>query len=1447
MTLSSKLLLRFCLFAVLWTCGGNVSIHAETFRNPYRIPLPVDPYGVTTGDLNGDGRNDIVWTELPGYPGPASLHVLLATASGQYTSAPDLALPFYPQFVQCIVEDVTGDKINDIVCAANSATTYASVYLITYIGKGDGSFGAPLQTLASQYGSDGPLLARSGDLNGDGRLDVIFMAGYTSAIWPFLSDGKGGFVPAPASQGSFNYSIPTIADVNGDGKLDVLWPTGPRVDLGHGDGTFAPVVQYDPGYNSNCAFGDVDHDGHLDAACVWYDTANGNGFITLAVLHGNPDGSFNTTPLFTRTFGNGVTAGGGYSTIIAPVLVADLNGDGYADIVSLSGDGYCVLLGGPNSTWSGRPQQFVSASWQSQGGLAGIYGVSIADMNGDTLPDIVAIGPNGLYITYAQKDGTLSSAPAYEVGQLSTSATLADFNGDGNLDVVSAGDTALNLNLGLGDGTFSSPQPITTVDNFGEANYIKPTVMSGDFNGDGKQDLIATGSTAPYTSQTYILFGHGDGTFTTPSPIALTTLGKVADLNNDGKSDMVFVQNNTATIPVDTLVANLSHGDGTFTTVSSGLPVEIVSGGFIASFAGPALADFRHSGNLDAAIATENNAYLIRGNGDGTFTSMGTPLPIPNLTGLNKTGTIDIAIGDFDGDGNPDFAVMAEYGSGAYNVSTPTSAAWVFYGKGDGTFSSAVLAGTFNRDAQTMTAGDLNGDGLADLVLTSYSGSQDNGVLIVHSLRNRTWGPEFDYTGGEGLSPVWITDINHDGRNDLVFSNAGRLNYISDSVSVLLNLGGVTVSGTVTATPEPSNVTYPFSLQANLIPSNPSDVLTGTVVFSIDGTVVGTAALAGNTAVTGLLGASLAAGSHALSASWAGNSTYPAVTLSGTHTVTLLPLTLSLAATPTSVVSGGTVVAATTLTLGLSPLQTNYQFTGALTLYDNGISIAQQQVSRAGSGFTLPSLAVGTHTLKTAYSGDSLFAAALSNAVTVTVTGAPSTATLSAAPATGTYGTPITLTAKIAPSSPSIPTGTVTFTVDGAALAPVALSSAVGTTILSNLAVGTHSVSCAYSGDGTFAPSTCNTVQVVITPGTSAITIASSQNPSIAYTPVTFTIHLTLNGQPAPAGTPFTFSLMGNSSNVSLLTDATGSGTYTTSQLFARTWNTDAIFSGNNYVASIANYAQVVTAAATSLTLAATPNPAYTGQTVAFTANATPSGTTFPTGNVTFSDGGAVLGAGALNSAGQAVYSSSTLAVGTHTISASYAGDQGFADANSQGVNEVILPSGFTIALAPASLSIQAGASGTALVQLGSVGNFAGPLQLTVASPPTYASTKLSASTVSLTAGGTASSTLSIQTLAIASLEQSKRPGTIFGVLPASLAGLLLCSLLPAGKAASRLRRTLLLVLAGLTLGSSTGCLNSWYAVNAVAAGVYSLPVTATDMTGRTQTATLTLTVTPSP
>lgn len=585
------------------------------------------------------------------------------------------------------------------------------------------------------------------------------------------------------------------------------------------------------------------------------------------------------------------------------------------------------------------------------------------------------------------------------------------------------------------------------------------------------------------------------------------------------------------------------------------------------------------------------------------------------------------------------------------------------------------------------------------------------------------------------------------------------------------------------------------------------------------------------------------------------STTYASSSATCDVTVNSYPLTITLSAAPNPATVGQTVTLSTAFAATYPPGSGGHQFTGQLAFYDGTTFLGLITPSSDGFTFSTASLAAGTHTLRASYVDPNYGTGTTSsNGVTLTVTALPSIATLTASPTNGLYGTPLQISAGIAPATPpgsGVPTGTVAFTIDGTPLPPAPpLANGATTLTLNNYRSGIHQLSCTYSGDATYAPSTCPPVSVDINPLPSAITITSSQNPSLAYAPVTFTIHLTINGQPAPAGLPFTFSLMANSGNFLLTTDANGNATYTTSQLFARTWDTVADFSAGNYIGSTTHYEQIVTAAPTTLTLTASPNPAYVGQAVTFTAAASPEGAAFPTGVVTFLEGATALGTGTLDATGHATFSTSTLSVGTHNVTAAFPGDPGFAPATSPAVAEVIQPSGFTIALSPATLSLKSGTSGTSVVQLGTIGSFSGPLQLTLGPPPAYATATLSASSVTLTTGATGTSTLSINTMAIAALHPHDHPGAPHRsaeVLAASLTGLLSLLLLPSASSdrRRRLTRALMLVLAAVALTSTTGCLNEWYTRHTVGAGTYDLPVTATDQNGTAHTANLTLTVTP--
>jgi hypothetical protein len=212
---------------------------------------------------------------------------------------------------------------------------------------------------------------------------------------------------------------------------------------------------------------------------------------------------------------------------------------------------------------------------------------------------------------------------------------------------------------------------------------------------------------------------------------------------------------------------------------------------------------------------------------------------------------------------------------------------------------------------------------------------------------------------------------------------------------------------------------------------------------------------------------------------------------------------------------------------------------------------------------------------------------------------------------------------------------------------------------------------------------------------------------------------------------------------------------------------------------------------------------------------------------------------------GNATYTTSSLPVGSDPVTATFAATASLAG-SSAALTEVVLPSSFTVALSPTTLTLRSGQTGTAAIQLASVGNFAGPVALTVGAVPMYATAAVSPASVTLAAGGTGASTLMLTTL------QKKvegtvppRPGSQSGQWPAVVAATLLLLVPFGGKRRTRLRMVVGLLWVGMLLQGLSGCTNSYSRVLEVAPGSYPVTVTGTDGSGNQQSATLTLVIAP--
>jgi hypothetical protein len=664
----------------------------------------------------------------------------------------------------------------------------------------------------------------------------------------------------------------------------------------------------------------------------------------------------------------------------------------------------------------------------------------------------------------------------------------------------------------------------------------------------------------------------------------------------------------------------------------------------------------------------------------------------------------------------------------------------------------------------------------------------------------------------------------------------------------IIDMGAYEYPGTIsacstteilTSSLNPSPFGHPVTFTASL--SSPNGIPTGSVLFMDGSTNLGTQTVSSAGTSTFSTG-QLAVGSHSITAAYQPTGTFNAISAALTQVVTGIPTSTTITHCPSS-----TVILQQSFTLLFSVTSASGVPTGSLSFVDNTTSEGPIPLNNGSASFLYIPTTAGPHTLTATYTPTGAFAPS-SATCNFTVVLNPTKSVLTATPTSGALGTPILLTATVTPdpaTSLGNPTGTVTFLNGATFLGASPLSSAaIATLATTTLPADTDNLTCTYSGDSNYASSPCNLVPVTIAAAASNITLTSSLNPAPAFTSITFTARLTSNGQTLPAGLPFNLTL--NSATIPLITDANGSATYTTSSLNAGSYLVLATFTpsfapATNYLGGFASLTEIVTTAATTTTLTASPNPAYQNQLVTLTASVASS--VIPSGTVTFYDAATSIGTANVSASGQAVLTTSSLAVGTHPLSATFVATSNFAASSAPTVSEVILPATFTIALDPTSLTLAPGQQGSSTIHLASIGNFAGPLTLTYGPLPAYSTATITPAAVTLTAGGGANAVLNINTILKSANNPPQQPGS--RTLPTIFAASALLLLPVAFTRRKRFARLLALLAFAAMLQTLTGCTNLYYLVHSVEAGTYQIPITATDANHNSQSTTLTLTVTP--
>ncbi len=338
----------------------------------------------------------------------------------------------------------------------------------------------------------------------------------------------------------------------------------------------------------------------------------------------------------------------------------------------------------------------------------------------------------------------------------------ADFNLDGRMDLATINPSAgtVNVLLGNSDGSFQLPRSAT-------AGTQPHSLLVADVNNDGKPDVVTANNDGTVSA----LPGRGDGTFLSPRKTSLPRNGSkaqamnsldVGDVNRDGKADLVLFANysySTGGKP-SPFGGGFSITPYTFVLLGGGDGSFRVKSTFEAG--SPVLGDFDRDGKLDlVTISHALGSELRRGFGDGTFSAP---------TALNVSGGL---AADFDGDGKLDLlGLLPGY--------TTTDQVPVFLGNGDGTFQAARLSPLAGQ-ATGFTVGDLNRDGVLDLITVDASTGTVRTMLGNGDGSFRSADNCIDGLASNLSRSAVLADFNGDGLPDLVVGNG------SGDLALLLN------------------------------------------------------------------------------------------------------------------------------------------------------------------------------------------------------------------------------------------------------------------------------------------------------------------------------------------------------------------------------------------------------------------------------------------------------------------------------------------------------------------------------------------------------------------------------------------------------------------------------------------------------------------------------------
>ncbi len=500
---------------------------------------------------------------------------------------------------------------------------------------------------------------------------------------------------------------------------------------------------------------------------------------------------------------------------------------------------------------------------------------------------------------------------------------------------------------------------------------------------------------------------------------------------------------------------------------------------------------------------------------------------------------------------------------------------------------------------------------------------------------------QISYTGGDG--------------NDVV------LTHLLDSTT------------SVTAAPTSSIFGQTVTLTATVVAtgSGEPNAPTGTVEFFSGTTSLGTATLNAGTAI--LATAALPAGTDSITAKYKGDanfatSTSPAITV----TVAQVSTTTTLTVAPTSSVVGQSVTLTTTVTATGSGAGTP---TGTVEFFNGTTSLGTATLGNGVATLSTTNLPLGNNSITAQYQGTDNFATSTSPTVIATITQASTTTTLTTSPNPSSVGQPTILTATITAISPGsgTPTGTVEFFNGSTSLGTATISGGVATLTTTALPLGTSSLTARYQGDANYTTSTSAIKIQTVSPATTTTLTAAPTSVSFGATVTLTATVAAVSGTGTPTGN---VSFMSGTTPLGTGAVINGVATLVTSTIPGGTNAITAQYQGDSNFGGSNSAAVNVTVAKLDTTSALVVKPVNSGLgnpvTLTVTISSSNTGAVKPSGTVQFFDGSVAIGTATVDNNGVATLTTSSLTLGTHSITAQYQGDGNYNPSTSPAVTQTV-------------------------------------------------------------------------------------------------------------------------------------------------------------------------------